>query len=159
MRRRWLKIGVVVSALVVVPLGVRFLIAPIFIDHPDSLHIVVTQERDYPTLQKSVIFDHQFSAQATPVYSELVAGKRLDSNDVYSCPIVNQQIWYHYELTFSRWGVMTATATSDARDCGFISVKYPLGVTEGYSWYRGENNPTFWASLYELTNAPQPSGF
>ncbi len=90
MRRRWLKIGIAVCALVVVPLGARYLIVPIFIGHPDSLHIVVTQERDYPTLQKSVIFDHQFSAQATPVYSELVAGKHLDSNDVYSCPIVNQ---------------------------------------------------------------------
>lgn len=156
MRRRWLKIGIAVCALVVVPLGARFLVAPVFIGHPDSVHIVVTRVTDYPAQNGSNIFDQTFSQQATDVYSELVAGGP-DTGMMFGCPaIFENRPYYHYELTFTRWGITTAMATSDAVGCMFFSVRYPFGVTEGYSWYRGEGHPTFWVRLYELTNAPQP---
>ncbi|HEY1389144.1 MAG TPA: hypothetical protein VGF38_11420 [Ktedonobacterales bacterium] len=155
MRRRWLKIGIAVSALVIVPLGVRFLAYPIFIGHPDSVHIVVSVVTDHRSHQPSIIFDQMFSQQATDVYSELVAGG--PDTGTYSCPMIGEnRPYYHYELTFSRWSVTTATARSDAVGCMFFSVRYPLGATEGYSWYRGEGQPTFWVRLYELTNTPQP---
>ena len=155
MRRRWLKVGIAVCALVVVPLGVRFLVAPVFIGHPDSVHIVVSRMTEYPAQHPSVIFDQTFTQQATDVYSELVAGGPITGT--YSCPaIFDNQPYYHYELTFTRWGITTATATSDAVGCMFFAVQYPLGATDGYSWYRGEGHPTFWVRLYELTNAPQP---
>ena len=155
MRRRWLKIGVVVSALVVVPLGVRFLVIPLFIGNPDSVHIVVSVVTDHRSQQPSTIFDQTFTQQATDVYSELVT----DGPDTgtYSCPAAfENRPYYHYEMTFTHWGITTARATSDAVGCMFFSVRYPLGATEGYSWYRGEGHPTFWVRLYELTNAPQP---
>ena len=155
MRRRWLKIGIVVSAIVVVSFGVRFLITPAFIGHPDSVHIVVTRMTEYPGQHPSIIFDQTLSQQATAVYSELVAGGPLTGN--YSCPMIgDNRPYYHYELTFTRWGITTSTARSDAVGCMFFVVQYPLGATEGYSWYRGEGHPTFWVRLYELTNAPQP---
>lgn len=155
MRRRWLKIAIAICALVVVPLGARFLIALVFIGHPDSVHIVVSVITDHRSQQPSVIFDQTFSQQATDVYSELVAGG--PDTGTYACPaIFNDRPYYRYELTFTRWGITTATATSDAVGCMFFSVQYPLGATEGYSWYRGEGQPTFWVRLYELTNTPQP---
>jgi hypothetical protein len=155
MRRRWLKIGIAVCALVVIPLGARFLVAPLFIGHPDSVHIVVSVVTEHRSQQPSTIFDQTFSQQATDVYSELVADSPITGT--YSCPMIGEnRPYYHYELTFTRWGITTATATSDAVGCMFLSVRYPLGATEGYSWYRGEGRPSFWVRLYELTNAPQP---
>ena len=71
MRRRWLKIGVAVGAIVVVLVGVRVLAAPAIISYPDAVHIVVTEVQP-STQHQTVIFDHQFSQQATAVYSELV---------------------------------------------------------------------------------------
>ena len=113
MRHRWLKIGVAVCALVVVPLGARFLVAPLFIGHPDSVHIVVTRMTDYPAQSGSIIFDQTFSQQATDVYAELVAGG--PATGTYSCPMIGEnRPYYHYELTFTWWGITTATATSDA---------------------------------------------
>ena len=153
MRRRWLKIGVVVGAIVVVLVGVRVLAAPAIISYPDAVHIVVTEVQP-STQHQTVIFDHQFSQQATAVYSELVAGGPLTG--ISSCPAISyNRSYYRYKLTFFHWGVTTATATSDAVGCMFISVQYPLGTTEGYTWFRG-NHPSFWVHLYELTNAPQP---
>ncbi|HEY7339953.1 MAG TPA: hypothetical protein VH591_03665 [Ktedonobacterales bacterium] len=155
MRRRWLKVGIVGCALVVVPLGVRFLVYPIFIGHPDSVHIVVSVVTDHRSQQPFTIFDQTFLQQATDVYSELVAGG--PDIGAYSCPATfDNRPYYHYEMTFTRWGITTARATSDAVGCMFLSVRYPLGATEGYSWYRGEGQPSFWVRLYELTNAPQP---
>lgn len=155
MHRRWLKIGIVVSALVVVLLGTRLVVVPFFISHPDSVHIVVSRVSNYSDQHGSIIFDHTFSRQATDVYSELVAGG--PATGTYSCPMIgDNQPYYHYELIFTHWGITTARATSDAIGCMFFSVRYPFGTTEGYSWYRGEGHPTFWVRLYELTNAPQP---
>lgn len=154
MRRRWLKIGLVVCALVVVPLGIRFLVYPIFIGHPDSVHIVVNVASTYPDQQPTIIFDHWFSQQSTDVYTALVAGGALTG--VASCPAIsNNRPYYHYELTFSRWGMTTATAISDAVGCMYFGVQYPLGVTEGYSWFR-DNGPSFWMQLHQLVNAPVP---
>lgn len=156
MRRRWLKIGIVVSAIVVVAAGVRFLVIPFLISHPDSVRIVVSVVTEHRSQQPSTIFYQTFSQQATDVYSELVAGGP-NTGMMYGCPAsFNDRPYYHYELTFSRWGITTATATSGAVGCMFFAVQYPLGATEGYSWYRGEGHPTFWVRLYELTNAPQP---
>lgn len=155
MRRRWLKIGIVVSAFVVVAACVRFLAIPLLISHPDSVHIVVSVVTEHRSQQSSTIFDQTFSQQATDVYSELVADSPITGT--YSCPMIGEsRPYYHYELTFTRWGITTATATSDAVGCMFFAVQYPLGATDGYSWYRGEGHPTFWVRLYELTNAPQP---
>ncbi|HKT37162.1 MAG TPA: hypothetical protein VJR48_02255 [Ktedonobacterales bacterium] len=155
MRRRWLKIGIVVSAFVVVAACVRFLAIPLLISHPDSVHIVVSVVTEHRSQQSSTIFDQTFSQQATDVYSELVADSPITGT--YSCPMIGEnRPHYHYELTFTRWGITTATATSDAVGCMFFAVQYPLGATDGYSWYRGEGHPTFWVRLYELTNAPQP---
>jgi hypothetical protein len=155
MRRRWLKIGIAVCALVVVPLGARFLVAPVFIGNPDSVHIVVSMVTDHRSQQPSIIFDQTFSQQATDVFAELVAGGPITG--MFGCPaIFNDRPYYRYELTFTRWGIRTAKATSDAVGCMFFAVRYPFGATEGYSWYRGEGHPTFWVRLYELTNAPQP---
>lgn len=150
---RWLKVAAAILAVILVLAGIRFVVAPAIIANPDAVHIVVT--RIEPSTQdKAVIFDHRFSQRATPVYAELVAGGPLTG--MWSCPaIVNSQPYYHYDLTFVRWGITTATARSDTVGCMFISVQYPLGTTEGYSWYRG-NNPSFWVRLYELTGAPQP---
>ena len=61
MRRRWLKIGIAVCALVVIPLGARFLVAPLFIGHPDSVHIVVSVVTELRSQQPSTIFDQTFS--------------------------------------------------------------------------------------------------
>jgi len=156
MRRRWLKIGIAACALVVAPLGVRFLVAPVFIGQPDSVHIVVTRVNNYSDQHGSVIFDHEFSQQAAPVYAELVTGGPLPDMPA-SCPIIlENRPYYRYELTFFRWDIVTAQATDDAIGCMYFSVRYPLGATEGYSWYRGDSHPTFWVRLYELTNAPQP---
>jgi hypothetical protein len=155
MRRRWIKIGIVVSAIVVVAAGVRFLVIPLFISHPDSVHIVVSVVTAHRSQQPSTIFDQTFTQQATDVYSELVADSPIAGT--YSCPMIGEnRPYYHYELTFTRWGITTATATSDAVGCMFFAVQYPFGAIEGYSWYRGEGHPTFWVRLYELTNAPQP---
>ena len=155
MRRRWIKIGIVVSAIVVVAAGVRFLVIPLFISHPDSVHIVVSVVTAHRSQQPSTIFDQTFTQQATDVYSELVADSPIAGT--YSCPMIGEnRPYYHYELTFTRWGITTATATSDAVGCMFFAVQYPFGATEGYSWYPGGGHPTFWVRLYELTNAPQP---
>jgi hypothetical protein len=155
MRRRLLKIGIVVSAIAVVAAGVCFLVIPLFISHLDSVHIVVSVVTDHRSQQPSTIFDQTFTQQATDVYSELVADSPITGT--YSCPMIgDNRTYYHYKLTFTRWGITTATATSNAVGCMFFSVQYLLGTTEGYSWYRGEGHPTFWVRLYELTNAPQP---
>ena len=156
MHRRWLKIGIVVSALVVVLLGTRLVVVPLFISHPDSVHIVVSRVNNYADQHGSIIFDHTFSQQAAPVYAELVTGGPLPDIPA-SCPmILENRPFYRYQLTFFHWGMVTAQAIDDAVGCMFFSVRYPFGATEGYSWYRGEGHPTFWVRLYELTNTPQP---
>ena len=153
MRRRWLRVAVVVGIIALLAAGIRLIAAPTFISSPDTVHIVVTEVQP-STQHQTVIFDHQFSQQATAVYSELVAGGPLTG--ISSCPAISyNRSYYRYKLTFFHWGVTTATATSDAVGCMFISVQYPLGTTEGYTWFRG-NHPSFWVHLYELTNAPQP---
>ena len=159
MRHHWLfKAGIVASAVILALVGLRFLVAPLIIGHPDSVHIVVTEEVRNPDLHTTLVFDRQFSQQATAVYSELVAGGPIQDRGVWYCPFASADgPWYHYELTFYRWGMTTATATDDAQGCMFFGVQYPFGATEGYSWYRGDS-PSFWVRLYELTGAPQPIG-
>src|SRR5690349_4159854 len=125
MRRRWLTVGGVVSTLALILVGIRFIAYPNFIGAPDAVHIVVN-EIQQPSHHTTAIFDRQVSSQASAIYNQLASGSPL--NGVVSCPSSSgTQPFYHYTLTFTHWGITTATATSDAIDCMSITVRYRFG--------------------------------
>ena len=156
MRRRWLKIGLAVAIVILILVGVRVLVAPAIIAHPDSVHIVITENVDAPTPNKTLIFDHQFSQQATTIYMQMVLSGALQGPA--SCPShAARDPYYEYVLTFSHWGVTTATATSDAIACMYLLVEYPLGSYAVYPW-QDSGGISFWAWLHHAVNAPLPIG-
>lgn len=148
-------IGLITFSTLLVLAGMRFIAAPAFASSPDIVHIVVT-DMQLPLSQETVIFDHQFSRQASAVYRQLLAGRQITSSDAQSCPsYTNQQPYYHYELTFFHMGINVATAVSDARGCADITVRYFDGSTKKFFWAT-DNHVSIWVELHQLVNAPEP---
>lgn len=155
MRQILLKLGIIVTALILVFLGVRFLAIPNFIITADSLHIVVT-EVQLPSSSQRGVFDQQFSHQASEVYTQLTSGVPYDNSHIASCPgISNQLPFFHYQLTFFHLGIKVATATSDANGCAAFAVLYPDGSIAYYSW-ETDSHVSFWTYLHRLVDAPLP---
>jgi hypothetical protein len=146
---------VAVLAIVLALAGIRFIAAPIFVSTPDTVHIVVT-EVQLPSANTTVIFDHQFSHQASAIYARLTAGVRYDNAHIASCPgIPNQLPYYQYRLTFFHLGITVATASNDARGCAAFTVKYPDGSVAQFSWGTS-SHASFWVYLHQVVNAPEP---
>lgn len=151
-KRRIIVPVVVVCAVALLLTGARFAAYPSFISAPDHVYIVVTRVQLLPT-SHTIVFDRQFGSVASEVYAQMVAGQRIPPNSETSCP-AGAQTFYHYDLTFSRAGVQTSVATSDAQGCRFIILTY-LGGEDVYSWY-ASHGTSFWARLHQLTNPPEP---
>jgi hypothetical protein len=155
MRHRWLTIGAIAFATVLLLASIRFVAVPAFVGTPDTVHIVVT-DIQLPSAKETAIFDHQFSRQASAVYRQLTAGTQLTSGDVQSCPSYSNALpYYRYELTFFRLGMQVATAVSDARGCADFTVSYFDGSTEEFFWM-SDSHISFWIQLHQLVNAPEP---
>lgn len=155
MWRRRLVPAMGILSIVPVIVGLRFIAAPAFIGSPDAVHIVVTDIQPL-TRSETVIFDHQFSQQATAIYEQLVSGGPLTTGA--SCPAsASQQPYYHYKLMFFHRGMQVATAASDAIDCQTLAVEYPDGSMGYYSWV-ARDHVSFWVRLHQLVNAPEPIG-
>ena len=155
MWHRWFAAGAIAISIAVTLASVRFIAAPAFVGAPDTVHIVVTDIQQ-PSSNRSVIFDHRFSHQASAVYQQLVAGGQVPSTAILECPSMSsRQPYYHFELTFFHMGVKVATATSDAAGCANITVKYLDGSTNTYFWETSDHI-SFWTQLHQLVNAPEP---
>ena len=155
MRQHWLKVTVVVVAVILALAGIRFIAAPIFVSNPDNVHIVVT-DVNLPSSNTTVIFDRQFSEEASPIYKHLVAGVRYDSTHAASCPSISNQLpYYQYRLTFFHLGIKVAMATSDARGCAPFAVQYPDGSTASFSW-ETNGHASFWIYMHKLVSVPEP---
>lgn len=149
---------VLVTALIMAALvlaGARFAAYLAFMSAPDHVHIVVTRvQNSSQDASRTTVFDRQFGAVAQQIYAQLVAGERIPPDAVTSCP-AGAFTYYHYELTFSRAGIQTSIATSDAQGCLFITLAY-LGGQDVFSWYDNANDVSFWVRLHQLVNAPLP---
>jgi len=134
--------------------GARFGVYPAFISAPDHVHIMVTRVQISPKeTNRTTVFNRQFGAVAQQIYAQLVAGGRIPPGGVTSCP-AGAFTYYRYELTFSRAGIQTGVATSDAQGCLFITLAY-LGGQDVFSWYAA-NGVSFWVRLHQLVGAPLP---
>lgn len=151
-KRRVIVPVVVVGAVALLLTGARFAAYPAFISAPDHVHIVVTRVQESLT-SRTTVFDRQFGSVASQVYAQLVSGERIPPDAVTSCP-AGSLTYYHYELTFSRAGIQTSVATSDAQGCLFITLAY-LGGQDVFSWYAA-NGVSFWVRLHQLVNVPLP---
>lgn len=123
---------------------------------PDHVHIVVTRIQP-PATGQTIVFDQQVGDVARTIYAQLVSGLHVPENAVVHCP--NTGPWnapyYRYELTFSRIGIQTAVATSDAVGCRGLTLTYPGGGHDYYSWLAADGT-SFWGTLHQLVNAPVP---
>lgn len=156
-KRGVIVLVVVVCAVALLLTGARFAAYPAFISAPDHVHIVVTRVQISPKeTNRATVFDRQFGAVAQQIYAQLVAGERIPPGTISSCPAIpSAAAYYHYELTFSRAGIQTSIATSDAQGCLFITLAY-LGGQDVFSWYDNANDVSFWVRLHQLVNAPLP---
>ncbi len=122
---------------------------------PDHVHIVVARIDPLAGGQTNV-FDQQAGDVARTIYAQLVRGVHIPEGSVLSCPLISSSApYYRYELTFSRLGIETAVASSDAVGCQVLTLIYPGGGHDYYSWY-APNGTSFWERLYQLVNAPEP---
>jgi hypothetical protein len=155
MRRWWLKLGIGALVFTLVVVGARLIAAPTFESAPDSVRIIVTDVQ-LPTVRQTVIFDHQFSHQASAIYQRLAAGVQYDNSYFASCPSASNQLpYYDYQLTFFHLGVKVATATSEARGCATFTVAYLDGSVAHFSWAANDHT-SFWVYLHQTVNAPDP---
>jgi hypothetical protein len=156
-KRRVIVPVVVVGAVVLLLTGARFVAYPAFISAPDHVHIVVTHldtSLTTHTTSRTIVFDRQFGGKAaSAIYAQLVSGERIPPGAITSCPAAGFN-YYHYDLTFSRAGIQTSVATSDAQGCLFITLAY-LGDRQVFSWHAA-NGVSFWVRLHQLVNAPLP---
>jgi hypothetical protein len=153
--KRWLLVLVVaVIAVGLVLVGMRFVAIPAFVSAPDHVHVVVTRIQP-PSGDHTIIFDQQFDGVARQVYAQLVAGVPIPPNTPVSCPPIPLAPYYHYDLTFSRLGVQTGIASSDAHGCQIIELD-PLGGGREYFFSQAPDGTSFWVTLHQLLNAPLP---
>lgn len=146
-------VGVVVLAAVLMGAGSAGTAA--FRSAPDHAHIVVTRIQP-PSTGRTIVFDQQVGDAAHTVYAQLVSGVHIPEGSVSSCPAIPANAaYYRYELTFSRMGLQTAVATSDAVGCMGLTLTYPGGGHDYYSWYALDGT-SFWEALHQLVNAPVP---
>jgi len=154
-KRRVIVIIIGVAALAAVLVGAGKAGSAVFRRTPDHAHIVVTRIQP-PTGGQTVIFDQQVGDVAGQLYAQLASGTHIPEGAVMSCPATSATApYYRYELTFSRLGIQTAVATSDARLCQVIELTYSDGGHDVYSWH-APNGTSFWETLHQLVNAPVP---
>ena len=154
-KRRVIGIIVGLAALAAVLVGAGKAGSAVFRRAPDHAHIVVTRIQP-PSGGQTVIFDQQVGDAASQMYAQLVSGGQIPEGAVMSCPTVSSKApYYQYALTFSRLGIQTAEATSDARGCQVLTLTYSDGGHDGFSWY-APNGTSFWETLHRLVNAPVP---
>jgi hypothetical protein len=123
--------------------------------NPDHAHIVVTRIQP-PSGGQSIVFDQQVGDVASHIYAQLVSGAHIPEGTVMSCPAMSVTTPdYRYELTFSHLGIQTVMATGDARGCEVLTLTYPGGGHEYYSW-QAPDGTSFWDALHQLVNAPLP---
>lgn len=145
--------GLVVLAAVLVGAGSAGTAA--FRRAPDHVHIVVRRIQP-PATGQTIVFDQQVGDIAHTIYAQLVAGVHIPEGSTSSCPSITWSApYYRYELTFSRMGIQTAVATSDAYGCRGLTLTYPGGGHDYYSWYAPDGT-SFWETLHQLVNAPVP---
>jgi hypothetical protein len=157
MTRKRRVIGIIVGlvALAAVLVGAGKAGAAVFRRAPDHAHIVVTRIQP-PSGSQSIVFDQQVGDVAGQMYAQLVSGGQIPEGAVMSCPSVPVAApYYRYELTFSRLGIQTAVATSDARGCEVLTLTYSDGGHEYHS-FLAPNGTSFWETLHRLVNAPVP---
>lgn len=123
---------------------------------PDHVHIVVMRIQP-PATGRTIVFDQQVGDVARTIYAQLVSGLHVPENAVVHCPTTGRwdAPYYHYELTFSHMGIETAVATSDAFGCRGLTLIYPAGGHDYYSWLAPDGT-SFWETLHQLVNAPAP---
>src|SRR5690348_12366541 len=154
-KRRVIVTIVGVTALAAVLVGAGKAGAAVFRRAPDHAHIVVTRIQPLAGGQ-TVVFDQQVGDVAGQIYAQLVSGTHIPEGAVSSCPAIPSKApYYRYELTFSRLGIQTAVATSDARGCQELTLTYPTGGHDDYSWHAPDGT-SFWETLHRLVNAPVP---
>jgi hypothetical protein len=145
--------GLIIFGFIFLLGSVRYIVYPAFIGSPDNVHIIVTRIQ---SSARTVIFNQTFSSQASIIYKQLVGGVPISSRTPPSCPAASDQWpYYHYELDFSKMGIRTSTAMSDAQGCQTIALVYLDGSIDHFSWVASDGT-SFWVKLHQMVNAPEP---